>query len=379
MARSKRRANGEGSIWQRADGRWTGAVYVLTSTGAEKRKYVYGRTREEVHRKSQELLRARQSATPVPDERLTVADYLTGWLAEVVKIQRRPKTYQGYESVVRLHLVPGLGKKRLARLTAREVRAFVAGVRTACQCCRHGWDARRAEPRCCAAGECCSSLLSTRMVQSIHAVLRNALEDAVREELIPRNVARLVRVATPTYTVGRGLPVADARLLIRASRDDRLHAVYVLALTLGLRRGELLGLHWSDVDLAGGTLEVVWNLQRVEGEVRLVPPKTRHSLRTIPLPELCLDVLREHRKRQMAERLSAGARWAESGLVFTTTVGSPIEPDNLRRRWYPLRERLGMQLRFHDLRHTCVTLLLDLSVRRTSCRRSSDMPTPESP
>ncbi len=363
MARSKRRANGEGSIWQRADGRWAAAVYVPTPAGGEKRKYVYGRTREEVHRKAQDLLRARRDGTPVPDGRLTVADYLTEWLAEVVKVQRRPKTYQGYEGVVRLHLIPGLGKKRLARLTAREVRTFVADVRTACQCCRHGWDAKRAEPRCCAAGECCSALLSTRMVQSIHAVLRNALEDAVREELIPRNVAKLVRVATPTYTVGRGLSVKDARLLLRLSREDRLHALYVLALTLGLRRGELLGLHWVNVDLDAGALEVVWNLQRVGGELRLVPPKTRHSLRTVPLPELCLAALREHRKQQMGERLAAGGRWVESGLVFTTSIGSPIEPDNLRRSWYPLREAAGIgAVRFHDLRHTCVTLLLDLGV-----------------
>ncbi len=164
--------------------------------------------------------------------------------------------------MVRLHLIPGLGKKRLAKLTAQDVRTFITRVRQECQCCKHGWDASRAEPRCCANSprECCETKLSPRIVQSIHAVLRNALETAVREELIPRNVAKLVRVPAPRYKVNRGLTVAQSKATLKASANHRLATLYVLALFLGLRRGELLGLRWEHVDLDQAKREVVETL-----------------------------------------------------------------------------------------------------------------------
>ncbi|GLV78613.1 hypothetical protein Shyhy02_66130 [Streptomyces hygroscopicus subsp. hygroscopicus] len=178
------------------------------------------------------------------------------------------------------------------------------------------------------------------MVQSIHAVLTPA----------------------PSYRTGKGLSPAQAKLVLKELRDHRLHALYVLALLLGMRRGELLGLRWSAVDLERGTLTVLTNLQRVGGELRLVLPKTRSSERTIPLPPLAVSALRAHQERQAQERAAAGMAWQENGLVFPSRIGTPYEPDNLRRSWDPVRKRLGLDLRFHDLRHTCITLLLDLGV-----------------
>ena len=205
--------------------------------------------------------------------------------------------------------------------------------------------------------------MSPRTVQMVHAVLRNAVEHAVREELVPRNVVKLVRVPAPHYEVGFGLSLAEARRLLAAVRADRLYAVYVLALSVGLRRGELLGLRWADVDLDGGELHVRQAVHRVGGELRFTEPKTRHSRRTIPLPALARDALREHKARQATDRLAAGPGWRDSGLVFTTATGTGIEPRNLNRHWYGLRTRAGLpSVRFHDLRHTCVTLLLDAGV-----------------
>jgi integrase len=293
----------------------------------------------------------------------TVAEYLSYWLRNVVLQERRPKTYQGYEGVVRLHLTPGIGRKRLAKLTAQDVRIFLTRIRQECQCCKNGWDAERSQPRCCAlqGGQCCQSRLSPRMVQSIHAVLRNALECAVREEVIPRNVAKLVKIATPRYSVNRGLTAAQARAVLTSASSQRLGALYVLAVFLGLRRGELLGLRWDDIDLDGGTLEVVQTLQRVGGALRLVPPKTADSRRTVPLPPPCVDALREHKRRQFHERADAWPDWEDHGLVFPSRRGTPMEPDNLRRSWSVVRAEAGLSsVRFHDLRHTCVTLLLDL-------------------
>jgi integrase len=275
--RGHKRANGEGTIYQRKDGRWEGAAYVLTTGGAFKRIRIYGRTREEARKNLTRAIEQSDQGIPVASKSWTVSEYLIYWLEHIVKAERRPKTYQGYEGVVRRHLIPGLGKKRLAKLTAQDVRIFITQLRNECQCCKHGWDAERDEPRCCAlkGGQCCASKLSVRMVQWIHSVLRNALQCAVREELLPRNVATLVKVSVPNYRVNRGLSVAEARRVLKLGKDERLYALYVLALGLGLRRGELLGLRWPDVNLAAGTLEVVQTLQRVGGQLRFVPPRRK--------------------------------------------------------------------------------------------------------
>ena len=190
----RRRANGEGSIWPRKDRRYGYAAYVPTTGGTIKRVQGYARSHEDARKRLTELIAGADRGIPMASENWTVAEYLTYWLRHVVREDRRPKTYQGYEGVVRLYLIPALGKKRLRKLSAQDVRAFITRVRQECQCCKHGWDASRAERRCCALAvrQCCESRLSARMVQSIHAVLRNALECAVREEVIPRNVARLV-------------------------------------------------------------------------------------------------------------------------------------------------------------------------------------------
>ena len=153
----RRRANGEGSIWLRKDGRYGYAAYVPSTAGTSKRVQGYARSHEDARKKLTELIRRADQGTPVASVNWTVADYLTYWLRQVVREDRRPKTYQGYESVVRLHLNPGLGRKRLDKLTAQDVRTFITRTRQECQCCKHGWDAQREEPRCCAlpSGVCC--------------------------------------------------------------------------------------------------------------------------------------------------------------------------------------------------------------------------------
>ena len=179
----------------------------------------------------------------------------------------------GYGQVIRVHLVPALGRKRLDRLSPQDIRALLACKR--------------------------QSGLSMRMVQYIHAVLRNALQHAVREELVVRNVAKLVQVESPDYEVGRGPSVAEARQLLQAVSGTRWHPLYVLALTLGLRRGELLGLRWSDLNLTASTLTVRQNLVRTGGRLVVQPPKTRRSRRTVPLPGLAAGALRQRKAAQM--------------------------------------------------------------------------------
>ena len=340
--RGQKRANGEGTIYQRKDGRWEGAAFVLTTAGTYRRARVYAQTRDDVRKKLMKLIQQSDQGVPVASVNWTVAEYLTYWLGQVVQEDRRPKTYQGYEGVVRLHLIPGLGSKRLGKLTAQDVRTFITRTRQECQCCKHGWDAQRDKPRCCVLGQCCDSRLSARMVQSIHAVLRNALESAVREEIIPRNVAKLVQVPAPRYKVNRGLTAQQARATMAAAAGHRLSAFYVLALFLGLRRGELLGLRWQDVDLDGASWRSCILSSVSAGPCALSRRRPRTRARTVPLPPVCVEALRAHQQRQAAERAEAWPDWEDHGFVFPSRRGTPMEPDNLRRSWSQIRQAAGL-------------------------------------
>lgn len=231
---SGRRANGEGSVYQRSDGRYAASAYVPTRSGP-KRRTVYGRTREEAAGKLADLLAQARRGVPVAEKGWTVERYLAYWMTEVVEQERRPATIAAYRTLVERYIVPRIGRKRLDALGPQDVRKLLNSCRDATV------QVGTAEPR----------PVSARTVQMVHAVLRNAIEHAVREELVPRNVVKLVKVPAPHYEVGAGLSLAQARRLLAVVKDDRLRAVYVLALSTGLRRGELLGLRWADVDLQG--------------------------------------------------------------------------------------------------------------------------------
>ncbi|MDQ4030769.1 MAG: site-specific integrase [Actinomycetota bacterium] len=320
------------------------------------------RSEKEAARKLRDKITQSDKGIPVATESWTVEQYFGYWLDQMVKV-KRPKTYQGYEGIVRRYIVPELGRRQLERLTVQDVRAMITRLQLDCRCCRDGIDAARTpdKQQCCVVNNCCCKTLSVRSVQYIHAVLRAGLQQAMREDLVMRNVAKLVQVQAPNHRVDRGLSAAEAMRLLELAKADRLHALYVLALYLGMRRAGLLGLPWEAVDLDQGVLEVRQSLQRVRGELRLVATKSRSSERPEPLPDVCVRALKAHRAKQAGELLAAGVPGC--GLVFTTSVGTPIEPDNLRRSWYALRKRAGLlNMRFHDLRHSCVTLLLDLGV-----------------
>lgn len=359
-----RKRNGEGTIFQRSsDGMWVGAAYVHTSAGEIKRRRVYASTFEGVRTKLLKLQADDQAGIPAPDQRWTVAEYLERWLAQVQE-EKRATTHRGYESAARLHIVPLLGAKRLDRLTGADVRQFLTRLRAKCLCCANGYDKHRdEEDRCCSVGRCCGRHPSVRQVQYVHAVLRNALGNAWREELVSRNVAQLVKVPTPRYKVGKGLTVAQVRTLLDAAKDTRWHSAYVVTATLGLRRGELLGLRWRDVDLDAGTVDIAQTVQRVQGRLLVESTKTEASEATIPLPKVTRKALEAQREQQGKERIDARECWQDHDLVFCTQIGTPVEPRALNRDFDKVRARAGLPgVRLHDLRHTVVTLLLNLGV-----------------
>lgn len=358
----RRRANGEGSIYQRAsDGQWVGSAYVFTTTGIRKRRPVYGHNRAEVRDKLDRLQGDSANGVAVPDRSVTVGEYLEHWLGRV-REDKRATTHRGYESAVRLHITPVLGPVRLEKLGGADVRRLIAVCRVKCLCCVNRYDRHRPEKeQCCSAGRCCGRRPSKRQIQFIHAVLRNALASAVRDELVTRNVAKLVQIPTPRYKVGKGLAVAEVKKLLAEAAKTRLYALYVVAATLGLRRGELLGLRWTDLDLERATLTVAQTVQRVGGRLLVDDTKSEASDATVPLPKVTRRVLVEHVERQAVERAAAGECWQDYGLVFPTSVGTPIEPRSLNRHFDGIRTRAGLPgVRLHDLRHTVVSLLLAL-------------------
>lgn len=263
----------------------------------------------------------------------TVAEYLEYWLHQAVKPRVRPLTFAGYSVNVRKHLVPTLGKIRLDRLTPQDVQQMM--------------NARLA------AG------FSPKTVTYMHQVLRTALELARRWEIIDRNVASLVDPPRRVKATIRPLDPAEARAFLQSVRCNRLEALFSVALALGLRQGEALGLRWEDIDLANGVLRVRNQLQRIDGQLTLVEPKTERSRRVLVVPPTILEHLRDHEKRQLAERLWAGSKWTESGLVFANHNGGPLQARNVIREFHKALRAAGLKrIRFHDLRHSCATLLL---------------------
>lgn len=331
-----RRGHGEGSIFRRKDGLWCGLVDLgRTALGKRNRKAFYGKTRREVQEKLKIALRAQQQGLPLSSDRQTVTAYLTEWLG-TVKSSVRPSTWRRYEENVRLHTLPALGAHTLAQLGPQHLRALYTN---------------RLE-----AG------LSPASVHHLHAVLHVALRQAERDGIIARNVAALVTPPRTAHREMQTLSPEQARALLEAAREDRLEALYVLAVTTGMREGELLALRWRDVDLEGRTVAVRSTLQWTPDGFELAETKTATSRRQVAVTDAAIAALRRHRGAQREGRVRVLAAWRDLDLVFANELGGPLSASNLLRRSFrPLLERAGLpRIRFHDLRHTAATLMLGL-------------------
>lgn len=363
MSRGRRRDNGEGSIYPYPHG-FRGYVWVTTPSGRRQRKYVTGKTRAEVRKKVLDLQRAAERG-PVSTRVPRLSAYMAGWLEDVVRPSLAPATTANYSLFTRLYIVPDLGAKRIDKLTVRDVQTWLNRLRTRCQCCAQGKDEARNVPVCCARGECCRQVPRDWTIRQAWTVLRSALSQAVRDELVARNVAALVRVPIPRSESRTVWTVEHARRFLESSRHDGdpLHAGYVLMLVLGLRRGELLGLGWADVDLDGQAAWVRWQLQRVNGQLLRRTTKTASSSAPLPLPDICLDALRSHRDLAEKWRADAGEAWHDSGLVLTTRYGLPMDPRNFHRRFKERAKQAGVPVvSVHSTRRTCASLLVELDV-----------------
>ncbi|MGO9082617.1 MAG: tyrosine-type recombinase/integrase [Streptosporangiaceae bacterium] len=338
LAHGRQRLNGEGTVsGPRKDGRYVGAFYAPTTAGTRKRVYVYGRTREEAHQRLIEEQSKVIAGIPVPDKSWTLGPYLSYWLENVVRPTRRPATYALYEMTVRLHLSPALGGYPLKRLSVPIVQGFLN-------------DRLRAGR-------------SVRSVQIMRQVLSAALSRAVREELVVRNVARYVEL--PGWEPEEVVPwtSAEALAFLAAARSDPLYPAFCLLLVYGMRRGEVLGLRWQDIDLDGAVIHIRQQVHRSGGELHIGPVKTQASSRDLPLIGLARAALTARQEAQDSDRARLGAAWADTGLVFTTRTGRPVEPRNLVRSFARICAHGQLRrIRVHALRHTAASLLKDLGV-----------------
>lgn len=326
----KRRGRGEGGIRKRADGRWEASF----SLPDGKRRFFYTRTQQEAAVKLRQARNALDTGMPLPTERLTVAVFAHQWL-DATRPSIRPRTWQRYEEYLRIHVVPGLGKIPVARLGPADLeRLYAAKLQAG---------------------------LSPTTIAHLHTVIHTALAKALSWGLVGRNVAELATPPRVSRREMKTLDAAQARVFLQAAASDRFEALYVLALSTGMRQGELLGLRWQDVDLDAGTLSVTATLQRGRGGYALTEPKTPRSRRRVFLAAPAVAALRRHKVRQLEERLRLGPAWQENGLVFTSEAGRPVNATNIcRREFYPLLQRCSLpKIRFHDLRHTAATLLLE--------------------
>ena len=323
-----RRANGEGSVHQRKDGRWVASV----SIGRLKRKHFLGHSRAEVAAKLADALSEQNKGIRVVSNRQSVAQYLEYWLGSV-RSSVRPRTYESYDLNVR-RLVPLIGRTRLGTLSPAQVeRAY---------------------------GELATSGLSNRSIVQAHTVLHNALKKAVQWNLLGRNPTDAASVPRAGRREMQTLSEDQVKRLFTFTSGERLHGLWVLLATTGIRLGEALGLKWDDIDYEAGRLVIQRALQRQRDRgLVLVEPKTPRSRRTVYFPDGTGHTLREHRRLQLEEKLKLGAHWEESGLVFCRAGGQPLDPSQLSHRLRSVLESAGLpSVRVHDLRHTAATLHL---------------------
>ncbi len=329
-----RRGHGEGSIYQRKDGRWAAALTLEN----HKRKTFYGETRKEVQHKLNAALHEQKQGVLATGPQQLLKNYLVQWLEQVYKPSVKPLSYQEHRSAVNKHLVPGLGHIPVQKLTAAKVQDFY--------------------------NQKLKAGLAPRTIAFIHATLHSAMENAVKWGLVSRNVTKLVTLPHIDRYEAQTLTQEQAVKLLEVAQGSRIEMILIMAVTTGMRRGELLGLHWEDIDFDKKVVAVHRTVGWISGQgYKETEPKTKASRRRIVLPDVTLNALREQRGRQKSERERAGDRWHERGLVFTNKVGNYFDFDTLLKHLNDLLDKAGLpHMRFHDLRHSAATILMAAGV-----------------
>ncbi len=333
----KKRANGEGSIRKRKDGRWEGRYTAGhdPETGKAIYKNVLGRTQAEVKEKLKAAIKETQSLDLTKVGKYTVGEWMEVWFEDYAKIKVRPSSHQTYRGYVDNHIGPNIGDIPLEKLTSLELQKLYKKLLTKGRVDRLE---TKGQPKG----------LSVKTVRNIHQILSSALKLAQEQRIILVNPAEGCVLPKVEHREMKTLPMEQLQSFLREARESGVFELYYLELATGLRRGELLGLKWEDIDLERGDLRVRRQISRINGEVVEAPLKTKNAYRTLPLAEDTVSVLLEQKKKV-----------GSSPWVFPSPNGGPISPDSVLHMLHRVLKRAGLpKVRFHDLRHTFATLAL---------------------
>jgi len=324
----KIRGHGEGSLYQRKTGLWVASVSI-----GGRRLYKYAKSQHEARSWLEETRDQIKSGLTFSGAQISLEKFLQDWLG-ACQASIRPKTFHQYAQIVHMYLSPGLGNVKLKDLRADHIQSLYNAL------LRNG--------------------KSERTVLLNHSVLHSALNQALRWGLIGRNPAQAVMRPKLRRKEMKTLSDLQARALLKIAKGSRLDALLWLALTTGLREGEILGLKWSDLDWTAKRLKIQRQLQRLEGKgLVFAEPKSMAGRRAVTLSSDIISRLHGQRVIQAYEKLFAGDRWQENDLIFPSTLGTPLDPRNLYRQFKKaLQEARLPNIRFHDLRHTAATLML---------------------
>jgi integrase len=350
-----KRHNGEGSVRQRPNGRWEARLaFTDPITGDSTRESFYGATAKEARAMLKTARERLDAGQPARDSDLTIAQWTERWVTTSLEASsRRESTKQLSRTLLRKHVDPTrLGTIALDRLRPSHIDAWVLELRG------------RMKTTVKEDGSVSlTRALSDSTIQRTFQVLRSCLSDAVRDGLLARNTAELVRQPSATRSEARHLSPAEVAAVLDAARSTRHWAIFALIAGTGLRKGEALALRWDNVDFAAGTITVRGTLQRLGGRLVVSEPKTAKSRRVLAPSERVMEILRAQRKSQVAERLAAANVWHETGHVFTTESGLPMDPRNVLRAFKAAGSAAGLaDATVHTLRHSAATAMLDAGV-----------------
>ena len=330
---AKKRANGEGSIRKRKDGRWEGRYTAGhdPETGKAIYKNVLGRTQTEVKEKLKAAIKETQSLDLTKVGKYTVGEWMEVWFEDYAKIKVRPSSHQTYRGYIDNHINPNIGDIPLEKLTSLDLQKLYKKLLTKGRVDRLE---SKGQPKG----------LSAKTVRNIHQILSSALKLAQEQRIILTNPAEGCALPKVEHKEMQTLPVEQLQSFLREAKESGVFALYYLELVTGLRRGELLGLKWEDIDLERGDLRVRRQISRINREVVEAPLKTKNAYRTLPLAEDTVSVLKEQRRKV------GSCPW-----VFPSPNGGPISPDSVLHMLHRVLKRAGLpKVRFHDLRHPYV-------------------------
>ena len=336
----------KGHIRKRGKSSWAVVLYLgRDATGKERHKWHSVRgTQRDAQRELARLLHETSTGAYVEPTRMSVSEFLDRWLADYAKAKVSAKTYERYQEMIEGHIGPALGSYMLPKLAPLQVQAFYSSA--------------LAKGRKDGKGG-----LSSQSVVHFHRLLNKAFTQAVKWQLLARNPIQAVEPPRAERQEMRALDEDETASLLSLLGDSRLYMPVMLAVTTGLRRGEILGLHWNNIDFATGTITVVQSLEQTKEGLRFKPPKTHRSRRSIALPAITVEALRSHRAKQGEERLALGPAYNDHDLVCPRPGGAPWPPDMFSSAFAAAVRRSGMHaFRFHDLRHSHASKLLKAGV-----------------